>query len=107
MDGIIAIPELKDTLGIKEVPEEEQGRYNTLAGMMMLLLQRLPKTGDRVSWENWDFEVADMDGRRIDKVLATLKSSPPSPKVRPKRVNLHPWTFLFSSKVSFSASLKA
>ena len=71
LDGIIAIPELKDTLGIKEVPEEEQGRYNTLAGMMMLLLQRLPKTGDRVSWENWDFEVADMDGRRIDKVLAT------------------------------------
>ena len=71
LDGIIAIPELKDTLGIKEVPEEDLGRYNTLAGMMMLLLQRLPKTGDRVSWENWDFEVADMDGRRIDKVLAT------------------------------------
>ena len=71
LDGIIAIPELKDTLGIKEVPEEDLGRYNTLAGMMMLLLQRLPKTGDHVSWENWDFEVADMDGRRIDKVLAT------------------------------------
>lgn len=71
LDGIIAIPELKDTLGIKEVPEEDLGRYNTLAGMMMLLLQRLPKTGDRVSWENWDFEVADMDDRRIDKVLAT------------------------------------
>ena len=73
LDGIIAIPELKDTLEIKEVPEEELGRYNTLAGMMMLLLQRLPKTGDKVSWENWDFEVADMDGRRIDKVLATPK----------------------------------
>lgn len=75
LDGIIAIPELKDTLGIKEVPEEELGRYNTLAGMMMLLLQRVPKTGDRVSWEHWDFEVADMDGRRIDKVLATPKVS--------------------------------
>lgn len=73
LDGIIAIPELKDTLDIREVPEEDLGRYNTLAGMMMLLLQRVPRTGDRVSWENWDFEVADMDGRRIDKVLATPK----------------------------------
>ncbi len=71
LDGIIAIPELKDTLEIKEVPEEELGRYNTLAGMMMLLLQRLPRTGDKVVWDGWEFEVVDMDGRRIDKVLAT------------------------------------
>lgn len=77
LDGIIAIPELKDSLEIKEVPQEDLGRYNTLAGMMMLLLQRVPKTGDRVSWENWDFEVADMDGRRIDKVLATRKAAAP------------------------------
>lgn len=76
LDGIIAIPELKDTLGIREVPEEELGRYNTLAGMVMLLMQRVPKTGDHVSWEGWDFEVADMDGRRIDKVLATPRKNP-------------------------------
>lgn len=71
LDGIIPIPELKDCLGLKEVPEEELGRYNTLSGMMMLLLQRLPRTGDKVTWEGWELEVADMDGRRIDKVLAT------------------------------------
>ncbi len=70
LDGIIAIHELKDTLELKEVPEEDQGRYNTLAGMMMFLLQRVPKTGDKVVWGGWCFEVADMDGRRIDKVLA-------------------------------------
>ena len=70
LDGIIPIPELKDCLGLKEVPEEELGRYNTLSGMMMLLLQRLPRTGDKVTWEGWELEVADMDGRRIDKVLA-------------------------------------
>lgn len=70
LDGIIPIPELKDSLGLKSVPEEELGRYNTLSGMMMLLLQRLPKTGDIVLWEGWKLEVADMDGRRIDKVLA-------------------------------------
>lgn len=71
LDGIIPIPELKDRLELKTVPEEELGRYNTLSGMMMLLLQRLPKTGDTVEWQGWKFEVADMDGRRIDKVLAS------------------------------------
>ncbi|MBO5658902.1 MAG: HlyC/CorC family transporter [Duodenibacillus sp.] len=71
LDGIIPVPELKDQLHLREVPQEELGRYNTLSGMMMLLLQRLPRTGDVVQWEGWKFEVADMDGRRIDKVLAT------------------------------------
>lgn len=70
LDGIIPIPELKDRLGFKHVPEEELGRYNTLSGMMMLLLGRMPKTGDKVLWDGWKLEVADMDGRRIDKVLA-------------------------------------
>ncbi|HXF46212.1 MAG TPA: hemolysin family protein [Burkholderiaceae bacterium] len=71
LDGLIPIPELKDRLGVDTVPEEEYGRYNTLSGMVMLLLGRLPHTGDSVSWKNWRFEIVDMDGRRIDKVLAT------------------------------------
>ena len=69
MDGLIPIPELKDRLDLKEVPEEERGRYNTLAGMVMLLLGRLPGTGDSVDWEGWRFEVVDMDGKRVDKLL--------------------------------------
>ena len=60
------------------MPEEEAGRYNTLSGMMMLLLMRLPKTGDVVTWEGWKFEVADMDGRRIDKVLAQRVAETPA-----------------------------
>jgi putative hemolysin len=70
-DGLIPVPELKDRLDLKEVPEEDRGRYNTLAGMIMLLLGRLPGTADRVEWSGWQFEVVDMDGKRIDKVLAT------------------------------------
>jgi putative hemolysin len=35
------------------------------------MLGRVPRAGDHVSWEGWRFEVVDMDGRRIDKVLAT------------------------------------
>jgi putative hemolysin len=69
MDGLIPIPELKDRLELKEVPEEERGRYNTLAGMVMLLLGRLPTTGDSVDWEGWRFEVVDLDGKRVDKLL--------------------------------------
>jgi putative hemolysin len=71
MDGLIPVPELKDRLELKELPEEDRGRYNTLAGMIMLLLGRLPRTADAVEWENWRFEVVDLDGKRVDKVLVS------------------------------------
>jgi len=76
MDGLIPVPELKDRLDIKELPEEDRGRYNTLAGMIMLLLGRLPRTTDVVEWDDWRFEVVDLDGKRVDKVLASRISSP-------------------------------
>jgi putative hemolysin len=69
LDGLIPVPELKDRLDLKELPEEDRGRYNTLAGMIMLLLGRLPRTADRVVWGGWLFEVVDLDGKRVDKVL--------------------------------------
>ena len=71
LDGLIPILELKDRLTLKTVPEEDKGRYHTLSGMMMWLLGRLPTTGDTAVWENWRLEVVDMDGKRIDKVLAS------------------------------------
>lgn len=71
LDGSIPIPEMMDRLDLSRVPELEKGHYNTLAGMFMLLLEKLPKEGDHVSWEGWRFEVVDMDGNRIDKVLAS------------------------------------
>lgn len=73
LDGAIPVPELKDKLHLKSVPEEERATYHTLAGMLMLQLGRLPQTADKVTWEDWDFEIVDMDRRRIDKVLATQK----------------------------------
>ncbi len=71
-DGLIPVTELKDRLDLKELPQEDRGRYNTLAGMIMLLLGRLPDVTDSVEWEGWRFEVVDLDGKRIDKVLASL-----------------------------------
>lgn len=71
IDGLIPAPELKDRLEIKNLPDEDRGRYNTLAGLVMLLLGRLPRVTDVVEWHGWRFEVVDMDGKRIDKVLAS------------------------------------
>jgi putative hemolysin len=71
IEGLIPVPELKDRLGLKELPEEDRGRYNTLAGMIMLLLGRLPHTADVVEWSGWRFEVVDLDGKRVDKVLVS------------------------------------
>jgi putative hemolysin len=76
MDGLIPVPELKDRLDLKELPEEDRGRYNTLAGMVMLLLGRLPATADHVEWQGWRFEVVDLDGKRVDKVLVTRTEQP-------------------------------
>jgi putative hemolysin len=71
LDGHIPVPELKDRLQLDSVPEEDRGRYHTLSGMLMLLTGRLPKVADVVSWEGWRLEIVDMDGKTIDKVLAT------------------------------------
>lgn len=80
LDGLIPVPELKDRLGLDSVPDEERGRYHTLSGMMMLLTGRLPRVADSVSWEGWQLEIVDMDGRIIDKVLATrLCEATPAP----------------------------
>jgi putative hemolysin len=76
LDGHIPVPELKDRLGLVSVPEEERGRYHTLSGMMMLLTGRLPRESDAVDWQGWHFEIVDMDGRTIDKVLASRRELP-------------------------------
>jgi putative hemolysin len=73
LDGLIPIPELKDRLNLKSVPEELKGRYNTLSGMIMWLVGSVPRTCDMAEWEGWRFEVVDLDGNRVDKVLASRR----------------------------------
>lgn len=71
LDGLIPLPELKDCLGLNRLPEEEEHHYHTLGGLIMMLLGRMPQTGDQVALAQWQLEIVDMDGLRIDKVLAT------------------------------------
>jgi putative hemolysin len=61
---------------MKEVPEEERGRYNTLSGMVLLLLGRLAEQDDAVEWEGWRFEVLGLDGKRIDKLRVSRIEEP-------------------------------
>jgi putative hemolysin len=70
LDGHIPVPELKDTLVLAGVPDEDRGRYHTLSGMLMLLTGRLPRAGDVTVWEDWELEVVALSGKTIDRVLA-------------------------------------
>ena len=69
MDGSIPILELKDRLGLQALPAEDKGYYTILSGMFMYMTGRIPCEGDHVIWQGWRFEVVDMDGNMIDKVL--------------------------------------
>ncbi|QDO97068.1 HlyC/CorC family transporter [Ferrovibrio terrae] len=68
LDGLLARDAFAAQLGITLPAQEDD--YHTVAGFMLARFGRLPETGDYVEWNGWRFEVIDMDGRRIDKVLA-------------------------------------
>lgn len=68
IDGSILIDELKEHLHINFEDEEN---YSTLGGFMMYKLNRIPKAGDKFEYKSYMFEIVDMDGKRVDKVLVT------------------------------------
>jgi putative hemolysin len=73
LDGAMPVGEFKTRLAIEdELPQEGRGRYNTLAGLLMTVSGRVPALGDRVPCAGWQFEVTGLDGKRIDKVRASI-----------------------------------
>lgn len=74
LDGLMPVGELKVRLKLDDLPEEERGRYNTVAGLLMSVSGHLPGVGERIDCADWRFEVLDLDGKRIDKVLASRLS---------------------------------
>jgi putative hemolysin len=70
LDGLMPIGELKTRLDLEELPHEERGRYNTLAGLLMAVGGHLPVLGERIVCVGWEFEIKALEGRRIDKVHA-------------------------------------
>lgn len=72
LDGAMPVPELKARLDIRDdLPDEDKGRYNTVAGLMQTVHGDLLDVGDAVDCVGWRFEVLALDGRRIDKVRIT------------------------------------
>jgi putative hemolysin len=74
LDGLMPINELKSRLDIKQLPGEERGLYNTLAGLILAQLGHLPHIQEAMGCDEWIFTVTEMDGRRIDKVNAHRKN---------------------------------
>lgn len=71
IDGMFPVEELKEMFNIDALPEEESNFYQTIGGLIMTYLGRVPKEGDVVELERFRFEVIDMDWRRVDKVMLT------------------------------------
>jgi putative hemolysin len=69
LDGMLAIDEIKELLEFDSLPGEERGNYQTLGGFIITQLGQIPKSSDHFEWDGFRFEVMDMDGNRVDKVL--------------------------------------
>ena len=69
LDGMTPVDEVKARLKLPDLPAE--GSYHTLGGLILALLRRVPRLGDRIAFGGWLFEVTQMDGRRIDRVRAS------------------------------------
>jgi putative hemolysin len=71
VDGLLHIDELKEIFELDKMPEGAYSVYHTVGGFVISQLRTIPSPGQSFRWENLRFEVLDMDGRRVDKVLVT------------------------------------
>ncbi|WP_266159277.1 hemolysin family protein [Dyella silvatica] len=75
VDGSLPTDDLRELLHVDHLPGEQEHEYRTAAGMVMAALGHIPQTGEVFAWQGIRFEVVDLDGARIDKLLIT-----PSPQ---------------------------
>ncbi|HAA02968.1 MAG TPA: hypothetical protein DCE18_06320 [Syntrophobacteraceae bacterium] len=69
LDGMLPVDEFKDIFAISRLPGEADEEFQTLGGFVMMSMERIPMAGDHFEWGGYRFEVMDMDGNRVDKVL--------------------------------------
>ena len=75
VDGMLPVDELKEIFHLSTLPGEERGYYQTVGGFMMTFLGRIPVASDHFVWSGLRFEVVDMDGLRVDKILIVPPSA--------------------------------
>lgn len=71
LDGMLSADDFRSVFDVEDLPGEEEGAFETLGGFVMMHLGRIPEVADAFEWGGLRFEVVDMDGRRVDKVLVT------------------------------------
>ncbi|HEV2539455.1 MAG TPA: hemolysin family protein [Frateuria sp.] len=76
VDGSLSTDDLRELLHVDRLPGEREHEYRTAAGMVMTALGHIPQTGEVFAWRGIRFEVLDLDGARIDKLLVT-----PAPRI--------------------------
>jgi putative hemolysin len=77
VEGMLPIDELKAFFHLRKLPGERTGRFQTLGGFVMANLRRVPAVGDLFKCCGYSFEVVDMEGRRVQKMLITKIGEPP------------------------------
>lgn len=79
IDGLLPTDQFKEIFNLERLPENEDSNYLTVGGLVMNWLGSIPTAGQSFEWEKLRFEIMDMDGRRVDKVLVTLLQNTESP----------------------------
>lgn len=74
VDGMLPVEEFLQLFNIEELHNEQKGNYQTLGGLVITHLGRIPAAADHFEWEGMRIEVMDMDGHRVDKVLVVPKA---------------------------------
>jgi putative hemolysin len=75
VDGMLLLDDFQEFFDVAELPGEEKGYYQTLGGFVMTRLGHIPSSGEHFEWDRFRFEIVDMDGKRVDKLLVVERSS--------------------------------
>jgi putative hemolysin len=78
LDGMLAVEEFKELFHLEDLPGEKRDAYQTLGGFLFNQFGRVPAVAESFVWHNLRFEIVDMDGKRIDKVLVISVQQPPA-----------------------------
>ena len=73
VDGTYSVDDFMEEMGIVAIDDLQKEDFNTLSGLAMFMLERIPTEGDQFDYRNLHFEVVDMDASRVDKLLVTVK----------------------------------
>jgi magnesium and cobalt exporter, CNNM family len=71
LDGMLSVDEFKDIFKLENLPGEKKDTFQTLGGFIFTQMGRVPSVSEQLEWNGLRFEVVDMDGKRIDKVLVS------------------------------------